>query len=365
MLHLSAWIGVLSILLGTLAAPPAPVSTVTSPGHGAGSVTIAFTGDTLIHYVLTTRARTDDGYDFRPMFAKVRPIIAAADLAICHLEVPLSPTDRDLSGYPLFSAPHELADALAFAGFDGCSTASNHSYDRGEAGVIDTIAILQKAGIKEAGMASSAYQAFVPVIHKIGDLTVAHISATYWLNGLRMPPDRQWLVQLLVEDQIKTMAARAKRAGADLVVVSAHCCTEYQAEPTPNQRELFTALIRSPDIDLVVGHHSHMIGPVEMVGGEFILYGLGNFLSLQRHPPPVADGVIAMVSAEKLSGRWRFVDVSVIPTWVEPGTSRIVPAMTANSVSYLRTMAMVNLYEGVSVGPFMWPGHPAARLPET
>lgn len=359
-----AWVAALALLSGAMGAHIAAAASPGPQGRSSGSVTLAFTGDTLIHLAIAGRARTEDGYDFRRMFGKVRPIISSADLAICHLEVPLSPTDDDLSGYPRFSAPHELAEALTFAGYDGCSTASNHSYDRGAAGVVDTIRILEAAGLEQAGMASTVDQAWESVVYTLGDLTVAHISASYWLNGLQMPPDRPWLVQLLVKDQLLAIAARSRRAGADLVVVSAHCCVEYQAEPSPYQRELFQALIRSPDVDLVVGHHSHMIGPIERVDGEFILYGLGNFLSLQRNPPTLADGVIAMVRAEEQQGRWRFVDVDVVPTWVEAGTSRILPAMTANMASYWRTMRMVNLYNDFAVGSFIWPGHPGARLPE-
>ena len=88
------------------------------------TATLVFTGDTIVHGYVWSAARTGAGeYDFRPLFDDVRSLISNADLAICHLEVPLDPTSSRLSGYPLFSSPAEVADGLAHAGFDGCSTA--------------------------------------------------------------------------------------------------------------------------------------------------------------------------------------------------------------------------------------------------
>jgi poly-gamma-glutamate synthesis protein (capsule biosynthesis protein) len=298
------------------------------------------------------------------MFARVKPILENADLAICHLEVPLSPTNDDLSSYPLFSAPHELADALADAGYDGCSTASNHSYDRGAEGVVDTVDILEQAGLAAAGMARRPEEAWSAVTYEVGDLSVAQISATYWLNGLAMPENQQWLVQLLDVDELLAIAARAKQAGADLVVLSLHCCTEYLHEPTAPQREQYEALIRAPYVDLIVGSHSHVVGPIAAIDGEYVIYGLGNFLSAQSQPVTLTDGVIAMVEVEGSGDSWEVTSVSVIPTWVEPGTYRILPSVEWNMDSYRRTLAYSNMYGG-QIGPYLWRGQPGWRLPES
>jgi poly-gamma-glutamate capsule biosynthesis protein CapA/YwtB (metallophosphatase superfamily) len=97
-------------------------------------------GDVLPHRSVLERARaygagTRRPYDFRPMFAAIRPVVSAADLAVCHLETPLSPSGRGLSGYPRFNAPPQLAVALRAAGYDACSVASNHAMDQGVRGV--------------------------------------------------------------------------------------------------------------------------------------------------------------------------------------------------------------------------------------
>lgn len=356
----------LVLCFALLAATPAVAETGATRLPTSGDtdrVTVAFTGDTLIHMPLSARAWNGDSYDFRPMFTLVRPIISDADLAICHLEVPLSPGSDNLSGYPTFNAPREVADALAWAGYDGCSTASNHSFDRGPEGVAHTIGILQDAGLAQAGMSGTADSGWAATAYELGDLRLSHVSATYWLNGYQMPSGEQWYVQLLDKDEILAIAAREKRSGSDLVVVSVHCCVEYQHEPTAAQRELYRELIASPDVDLVVSHHSHLVGPVEEVDGEYILHGLGNFLSVQRHIPAVADGIIAQVGAVRRGAGWGFDAVEVVPTWVQPGTYRVLPALFHEPDSYRRTMGVLGMY-GVTAPPLVWRGFPGYRLPE-
>jgi poly-gamma-glutamate capsule biosynthesis protein CapA/YwtB (metallophosphatase superfamily) len=270
------------------------------------------------------------------MFAPVAPIIEEVDVAICHLEVPLSSDNRDLSGYPTFNAPRQVADGLAAAGYDGCSTASNHSFDKGwpessppcgpgrrrtEAGGHG-----RRRSKRQVGPASTTEEA-----------TVAHLSATWWLNGLRLPEDKPWLVQMLEVDALLEQARPASVAGADVVVVSMHCCTEYQVTPTADQREVARALIASPDVDLVIGHHAHVVQPVESVDGEYIFYGLGNFLSGQRSRPATQDGVIVTVEFAARGEGWSARGLRAYPTWVEGGTYRILPAAVHNQASWSRT----------------------------
>ncbi|MFP3915260.1 MAG: CapA family protein [Actinomycetota bacterium] len=301
-------------------------------------VRMAFTGDLLIHLPVSRRAAGyGSPYDFRPMFAPVAPWLEAADLAICHLEVPLSRHNRDLSGYPTFNAPRQVADAVADAGYDGCSTASNHSYDQGEAGIASTLEVLEEAGLDQAGMATGPEDAGRATFYRTESATVAHLSATWWLNGLRLPPGKPWLVQMLEVDGLLSQAEAARREGADVVVVSVHCCTEYRTAPTDYQREVARRLIASPHVDLVVGHHAHVVQPVEEVDGEYIVYGLGNFLSAQRSRPSTQDGVIVEVEMALRGEGWAARELRAYPTWVEGGSYRILPAARHNAASWERT----------------------------
>ena len=91
---------------------------------------MAFVGDILPHSPLVARAQGNE-QGFSPMFEDIMPLIASADLAICHLETPIAPQGEDLSTFPFFGVPATITEAIAKAGFDRCSTASNHTYDRG------------------------------------------------------------------------------------------------------------------------------------------------------------------------------------------------------------------------------------------
>lgn len=172
---------------------PSLARLASEPRFSPRSFTLAAAGDILVHRPLASQARvrgaeTGTEYDFAPMFDQVRPVFTATDLSICHLEVPLSADNTGLGGYPLFSAPHQLADAIAGAGFDACSTASNHSLDRGGAGVTATLDALDRAGVAHAGTARSADEARAPRLYEVEGVTVGHVSATYGLNGLILPP---------------------------------------------------------------------------------------------------------------------------------------------------------------------------------
>lgn len=326
-----------------------------------GTARLAFTGDTLIHNSVTASARRQGApFDFHPLFAPVRHLIATADLAICHLEVPLSPTSSDLSSYPRFNAPAEVAEALVWTGFDGCSTASNHSYDTGVEGVMGTLDVLDRAGLAQAGMSRQITDWWEPTMYELGGLTVGHVSATYWLNGLRLPEGNEWLVQLLDVDEVLAVARRARAQGADLVVVSMHCCTEYRRAPTQTQLDISHRLIASPYVDLVVTHHSHMVGPIERVGDEFVIHGLGNFISGQVQAPLLQDGVIAFANASEVGGTWRIESIEVVPTRVVRGSYRVE---VADGGSFERTMAAINeMGAGIGLAPVELRPMTAAQL---
>lgn len=317
------------------------------------TLTFAFTGDTLAHLNVNAAAhRYGSPYDFRPMFEPVRHLISGADFAICHLEVPLSPDNTNISSFPRFNGPRELADGLAHAGFDACSTASNHTIDQGVEGALATRQILEKAGLQQSGVRSSVLEVWTDPTYDVSGVKVAHISATYWYNGIRPPRGMEWISSEIDVNDILFRARRAKLFGADLVVVSMHCCVEYRTMPTPRQLEDSHRLIESPDVDLVVTHHAHVVGPVEKVGEKFILHGLGNFLSGQVFLPETSDGVIAMARARRLDGAWMFDQVEVVPTQVTSG-SRIV-AVPEGSASWQRTMSAIN---AMDAGIEVFPGH--------
>ena len=145
------------------------------------------------------------------MLAPIEPWVGEADLAICHLEGALDPQNAGLSYYPLFNAPHEVADALAAAGYDACSTAGNHTLDHGFTGVSDTLDILDAAGIRHAGSARTPEER-LPSLYEVNGVTVGHISYTYGTNGIPAPSDKPWAVNLIDDGDAILDDARWARA---------------------------------------------------------------------------------------------------------------------------------------------------------
>jgi hypothetical protein len=271
----------------TASPSPTPTPTPTPPPDAV--LTLVAAGDVLPHLGVVQDARTADGYDFTREMAPVDSWIAGADLAICHMEVPVAPDGVKPSGYPLFGAPAALVPDLKKAGWDGCSTASNHSVDRGEAGLKATLDAFDAAGLGHAGTARTAAEAAEIQMYEFQregqTVTIAHISATYGTNGMPVPAD--YSVNLINTDRIIADAKAARAAGADLVVVSIHCCVEYSSEPAAEQVEVAQTLADSGVVDLMIGHHAHVPQPIaHLTGGPdgtgmWVAYGLGNFISNQ------------------------------------------------------------------------------------
>lgn len=175
------------------------------------------TGDIIPYPSIVQRSADDAGkageYDFRKILAGVKPLISAADLAICHHEIPYGRPGGPYTGYPTFKAPHQLADALGDAGYDSCSTASNHTLDDGYEGLARTLEHLDRVGIQHVGSARSAEEAKAPALLGAGGAKIAQLSYTYGTNGIPLPPGKPWAVNLIDEDRILA-DARAARAGA-------------------------------------------------------------------------------------------------------------------------------------------------------
>jgi hypothetical protein len=268
------------------------------------SFSVAAAGDILTHGPVIASATTSDGYDFAALMSPVRDFVANPDLAICHLEVPVAPPGTKPSGYPIFGAPKEIVQGIADEGWDGCSTASNHSVDRGFAGIEATLDALDGVGLGHAGTARTEEEADAVQMYRVrtgGHLvTVANISYAYGLNGLPKPEGKPWSVNTFdanAEDAqpIIDRAQQARDAGADVVIASVHCCVEYQTEPTPAQRQIAEDIAASGLVDLYIGHHAHVPQPIELLpggpsgDGMWTAFGLGNFLSNQDSACCVAN----------------------------------------------------------------------------
>ncbi|HET6359034.1 CapA family protein [Streptomyces sp.] len=276
---------------------PAP-----SAAGGAGATrgfTLVASGDMLAHDSVVGRARADaggDGYDFRPMLAGIKPVVSRADLAICQ--------------YPTTTSLPQLAKALGSTGYDSCSTTSNQSLD-----ALDT------AGVRHAGSARTAAEARRPAWLKAGGAKVAQLAYTSGTNGVTPADKRPWAVSLIDEQKIVADARAARRAGADVVVVSLDWGRRSQTEPDEHQLNLGRRLTGStgagrPDIDLVLGTQARAPQPYEKVNGTWIVYGMGavhGSIGRFTFAPPAGPG-----------RRWEVKKAEFVPTWMDTDAGRVI-----------------------------------------
>lgn len=285
--------------LRTVSQNPTPASATQAATRSAASaapttLTVAMTGDILSHSWVTAASREADGkYHLEKLLAEVKPYLERADLALCHQEIPYGKPGQDPHGYPVFNAPMDWANGLVRVGYDGCSTASNHSWDQETEGITHTLEVLQNAGLGTAGTRANAEQTPWQMyeIRKGGrTVHVAHLSFTYGLNFESVPEvDRHpYLVEINDVEQIIDYARQARQAGADIVIVSPHGGSEYVYEPQPQQRQWAQALAQSGVVDAYVGHHAHVPQPITLTpggvngAGMWTYFGTGNLLTSQN-----------------------------------------------------------------------------------
>jgi poly-gamma-glutamate synthesis protein (capsule biosynthesis protein) len=312
---------------GEQPAPPAPAP---APAP-VRRLTIEVNGDLLIHSPIFDTARAlagGRGYDFAPMLRRVRPLIRRADLAFCHVETPMGPGPP--RGYPLFNTPAALARAIAKTGWDACDTASNHSLDGGQAGIDATARALDRAGVRHTGSFSSPRGRRRLLILRRRGVKVAFLAYTAITNGLR-PPHR-WSLNLAQPRRILRDARRARRQGAQVVIVNLHWGTEYQPAPDPFQRALARRLARSGLITAIVGQHVHVVQPIRRVAGRWVVFGEGNLLSNQTAaccPTASQDGMLVFLHLRVSDTRATVTRIDYAPTWVRHPDFTVLPIKQA------------------------------------
>lgn len=269
-------------------------------------------------------------HDFTPMFEHVRPIVESADLAVCHLETPVAPPFEPYSTSPRYGVPAEVVDGLAAAGFDHCSTASNHTFDRGVRGLEATVERFRQQGMTQHGMATTPAE-IAPILLDVGGVRIGHVSATYGYDGANPPRDEPWRSNLIDVDRLLADAQSARDRGAEVVLLSLHWGNSSSHRPTDAQRRIAETLQASGLVDLVVGHHAHVVQPVEEIGEMWVAWGLGNFISNMPHAegPFLAedtrDGLLLeVVLTPQADGTVPVTQVVARPIWVDHDAGWVV-----------------------------------------
>jgi len=248
-------------------------------------VTLIMVGDMLMHTPVNETGVMEDGsIDFSHLFTHTKDMIAGADLAIVNQEVILGGEELGISGYPAFNTYQEFGDDLAGAGFDVVLHATNHALDKGKKGVLSCLSYWESAypEISVLGIQDMAEEQDEIYVYEENNIRIAVLNYTYGTNGIPLPEDMPYIVNLMDKEQMQEDIAKAKDL-ADFVVVCPHWGTEYVLEETDYQRN-YAEFFLDCGVDLVIGTHPHVIEPVEMYTAEnghemLVYYSLGNYVN--------------------------------------------------------------------------------------
>ena len=246
---------------------------------------IFMVGDALIHWGVYNDALQSDGsYDFKPQLEYIKPIASKYDLAYYNQETVLGGTELGVSSYPRFNTPQEEGDAFVDAGFNMVSLATNHTMDKGEVGVLNSVAYWKKhPDVAVSGQWSSAEErtASVAKVYEKNNIKYAFISYTIWTNGLETPVGKEYLNNVYSPEKAKA-DIESVRDKVDFVIVAMHWGTEYSLRTDSKQDEI-AAYLSNLGVDLIIGAHPHVVQTVEYINDNktFVVYSLGNFISDQ------------------------------------------------------------------------------------
>lgn len=251
------------------------------------SARLFMVGDALIHDCVYTDAKRqgNGSYDFKPMIENIKAISSKYDLAYYNQETILGGTAMGLSHYPRFNSPHEVGDAFLDAGFNLVSLATNHTMDRGETGVINSVnywkskkdkAVYSGQWISHEERAYETSQ-----IYEKNGIKYAFFSYTTWTNGLSTPKGKEYLNNVY-SDELAYADISKVRDLVDVVIVAMHWGTEYSHGVSAEQTKIANYL-SSIGTDIIIGAHPHVVEPVEYInnGKTFVIYSLGNVISAQ------------------------------------------------------------------------------------
>lgn len=261
-------------------------------------------GDNIAHQTIREVGMTEYGpWNYDSVYQYVKEDVEAADLALVTQETIFVENREDVSGYPSFGTPPEFGDALVNTGFDVIASATNHALDKGTDSIEYTLNWWEEnhPDIPVLGLYDSEEAAEEIPIISCKDLKLAMLDYTYSLNGLELPSDQEYMVDVFDEEQVREDIRQAKEL-ADVVIVVMHVGNEYEQDVDQETQE-WTDIFLEEGVDIVIGSHPHVVRTMETLTGEdghkmLVYYSLGNFTSTQTDLPSLM-GAMAKITVRK------------------------------------------------------------------
>ena len=282
------------------------------------------------HFAGANTAATDGtAFDFTPLFETMKPYIQASDIAVCEFETPIANRGGPYTGYPVFNVPPEVADAAASVGYTACTHATNHSWDQGADGIARLWDTLASKGIAQTGSYKNEEDSTKPLVidSPTGGGKLGLVTGTVSLNG--MTADHDWQVDRLREagdpqhqsdiDRAVAKAKAAREQGADVVAMAMHSVQEYIDYADSWQVSEAHELADTGAFDVIYGAGCHCAQPIENYNGTWIIYGLGNTVTVSALASRIVNnqGVTARIQfagRKGVAGAWRVSRIDWVPT---------------------------------------------------
>ena len=318
------------------------------------TITMTAIGDVMCHNTQYWDAyqKETDSYDFSYVFEQIADYIKNNDISIANLETSFAGKDRGYSNYPTFNSPDELVYNLKDIGLDIMTTAGNHCLDMGFSGLSRTIDVLDTAGIAHLGTFKTQEDRDKVFIQEVKGIKIAFVDYTYGTNGIPLPKDKEFCVNLIDKDLIKKDIENAKKQNPDIVVACMHWGTEYKTTANAEQEELADFLFKN-GVDIILGNHPHCLEQMEKrtitlddgtTKDGFVIYALGNFICDQNaENTRNGNGKISIDKANYIPiymykggtsklRRMRVLDIEKTITNYENGTDKSIGQATYNDL---------------------------------
>lgn len=281
-------------------------------------VSLIAVGDNLIHNTLIDSGKKEDGtYNYESLYKNFEKYISTPDIAIINQETMLGGSDFDYSGYPLFNSPWEVGEAAINAGFDIFTCATNHSMDIGSKGIEQELKFFEKhPEVVHVGTNASEEDYNKVVYYEKNSIKFAILNYTYGTNGISLPDDKQWIVNMMDKEKIKKDVEEAKQ-NADVIIALPHWGTENSMTVSDYQKE-YAQYFCSLGVDIIIGTHPHVLEPVEWITDEksgnktLVYYSIGNFISHQTNPNQLLGGM-AEITVERKDGNIQITTAKLCP----------------------------------------------------
>ena len=288
--------------------------------------TMTAIGDTLCHNTQYWDAYNSSTkqYDFSYVYDDIKDYTSSADITIGSLETTFAGEDRGYSNYPVFNSPDSLATGLKDIGVDVISLAGNHALDYGYSGICRTIDVLDNVGISHLGTYKSAEDQDKILIKDVKGVKIAFINYTYGTNGIPVPSDKPYCLNLIDKDLISKQIKQAKEQNVDMIVACMHWGTEYKTSANDEQKELADFLFKS-GVDIILGNHPHVLESMEKktitlddgsTKDVFVVYALGNFTADQRAEITRDSAILNLDITKDSHGKILINKVSYVPIYM-------------------------------------------------